>query len=89
MSASADRQVLRGNCHCGAYKYSVSLLSPITHVVHHCNCSHCEKLGANWLEYKPEDFMVLSGKGALQQYTFGEKKNKYHVRALPQSSGAS
>jgi hypothetical protein len=41
-----NNQVYRGNCHCGAYRFEVDLVDPIS--ASSCNCSLCSKLGALW-----------------------------------------
>jgi hypothetical protein len=77
-SGSTERQTvtLRGNCHCAAFKFTVTVSSSLG-PVDVCNCSHCVKIDARWLQY--EDIKIERGEGTLREYRFGEKKSAFKV----------
>ncbi|KAJ7163951.1 Mss4-like protein [Mycena crocata] len=62
-----------GNCHCGAFKFTVKLPSlSLRPVSCDCNlCSHKAYLWANSLSAN-EHFTVVQGKGCLKDYRHGE-----------------
>ncbi|KAI5249050.1 hypothetical protein E4T42_05451 [Aureobasidium subglaciale] len=65
-----DKQVYYGNCHCGAFKFSVAL-APIKKAAR-CNCSICSRKG--YLFAVPEsanDFKIEVGEDVLKTYSFG------------------
>jgi hypothetical protein len=71
--------ILRGNCHCGAFKFAVSLAEPLS-TLPRCNCSHCTKLNAFWIEYNPEDLKFeLGDVNDLKEYRFGSKSSSFKV----------
>ncbi|THV89846.1 hypothetical protein D6D25_09742, partial [Aureobasidium pullulans] len=79
-----EKQIYYGNCHCGAFKYSVKL-APMKKASR-CNCSICTKARAQQrtalyfhlkkgylfaVPEKPSDFEVEAGEGVLKTYSFG------------------
>jgi hypothetical protein len=75
-TASADLKTYRGNCHCGAFKFSVKL--PELTSVMECNCSICSKKGYKWVFPTEDAFIVEKDDGKLKDYRFG-KKNMSHM----------
>jgi len=57
-----------GSCHCGAVKFMVQ--APASVEVEQCNCSICSKSGYLHLIVPSSRFQLLSGKDALDTYTF-------------------
>jgi hypothetical protein len=68
MTASQDRPVLQGGCHCGAVRYSAE---PDLGGAFRCNCSICAKTAATIATSEPSAFQLLSGEGGLGEYRFG------------------
>ena len=68
-----ELKTYHGNCHCGAFKFSVKL--PELTDVSICNCSFCSKAGYRWIF--PHEFVVTKGDGALKEYKFGSKSMSY------------
>lgn len=69
-------ETYRGNCHCGAFKFSVSL--PELKQVVACNCSICSKKGYLWAFPSSHDvFVVEKGDGTLKDYQFGKKTTSH------------
>jgi len=62
-----------GACHCGAvaFEANVDISAPVT-----CNCSRCQRLGAVLAFTTRENFTLLQGEEALQEYTF----NRHVIR---------
>ena len=58
-----------GGCHCGAVRYEVQGVD-LSKPVLTCNCSICGRSGT-MLAFVPQtQFTLLSGEGALKDYTF-------------------
>ncbi|KAI3336760.1 glutathione-dependent formaldehyde-activating enzyme [Xylariaceae sp. AK1471] len=63
----------RGNCHCTAYVFEVTL--PEITNASECNCSICYKKAALWVFPKPGDVKFVKGDPAtLTDYAFGKKR---------------
>ncbi|KAF6232678.1 hypothetical protein HO173_009117 [Letharia columbiana] len=70
--AEQGLETYHGNCHCGAFKFSVRL--PELKQVLACNCSICSKKGYLWALPSSNDlFVVEKGDGTLKDYQFGKK----------------
>jgi hypothetical protein len=65
-----------GGCHCGRVRYEVG--TDLSMVVE-CNCSHCSKRGLLLTFVTPENFTLVSGADALDDYQFN-KKMIHHLR---------
>ena len=66
--------MLTATCHCGAVKVQVprkprSLTS--------CNCSICRRYGTLWAYYKDADVELIAGRGATDDYIWGDKSQKF------------
>jgi len=48
-----------GNCHCGAYRFTVSM--PTIEAANSCNCSLCRKTGSLWIFPEQRDITVTYG----------------------------
>ncbi|KAJ7034453.1 Mss4-like protein [Mycena alexandri] len=67
-----------GNCHCGAFKFT--LKTPELKEVYACNCSSCSKKGYLWtLPAKIEDFAVVNGDetATLSIYECGKRTSAH------------
>ncbi|KAH8592683.1 Mss4-like protein [Bisporella sp. PMI_857] len=73
---SSQLETFKGNCHCGAFKYSIQL-SELKSVME-CNCSICSKKGYKWVYPTTNVFTIEKDDGKLQEYYFG-KKNLTHI----------
>ncbi|KAH7385017.1 Mss4-like protein [Cadophora sp. MPI-SDFR-AT-0126] len=60
-----------GNCHCGAFKFSVKL--PELKSAMACNCSYCLKKGIWWVMVGPGNLTVEQGEEHLKSYEFGNR----------------
>lgn len=68
----------RGNCHCGAFIFTLRV--PEITTVEYCNCSNCRKKGYLWLipdTTKGHKFEVVKDEGKLTEYVAGPKGTKY------------
>lgn len=59
-----------GNCHCGAFKFSVKL--PELTSVTECNCSICFKKGYKWVFPGADALTIEKAEGTLKDYNFGQ-----------------
>ncbi|TIA63853.1 hypothetical protein D6C77_01782 [Aureobasidium pullulans] len=59
-----EKQTYYGNCHCGAFKYSIKL-APMKKASR-CNCRYLFAVPE-----KPSDFKVEAGESVLKTYSFG------------------
>lgn len=78
--ASAPTRTYRGNCHCKAHVYEITI--PEIKSLGSCNCSSCTKKGLLWTYGKHKDLVWVKGdEDSLADYTFGKKGVHYKVRA--------
>ncbi|KAK1757777.1 Mss4-like protein [Echria macrotheca] len=64
-------EAIRGNCHCGNFRFEIpadSSSTPAKLGVTICHCSLCTKLGSLWLPVNPDDFAITRDKGTLTTY---------------------
>jgi hypothetical protein len=66
-----DLKTYKGNCHCGAFKFTVQL--PELTSINECNCSICFKKGYKWVFPGAGCFNVTKGGGSMKEYKFGPK----------------
>jgi len=78
MMSESDLKTYKGNCHCGAYKFQITV--PEIKSATTCNCSLCVKKGYLWIFPLKKDFQVLAGDDELASYQFGEKTRTHKVR---------
>lgn len=67
----AEKKKYTGGCHCGAVRYEAT--AELGRVIA-CNCSICSKKGYLLTFVPPEQFTLLSGEEALNDYQFNTKK---------------
>ncbi|KAJ7249197.1 Mss4-like protein [Mycena haematopus] len=72
MSETPQTIEYRGNCHCGAFKFTFKL--PELKQAFACNCSICSKNGYLWCFPAKEDFKIVKGdeNSTLRSYKFGK-----------------
>jgi hypothetical protein len=75
---SQELKTYHGNCHCGAFKFSIKV--PELTEVTECNCSICFKKGYKWVFPGEDGFTVEKGEGCLKEYEFGQKATTHKVR---------
>ncbi|KAI0870963.1 glutathione-dependent formaldehyde-activating enzyme [Hypoxylon argillaceum] len=69
----APLKTYRGNCHCAAFVYEITL--PEIKQASACNCSICYKKGVLWAFPKPTDVKFIKGDPtALTNYNFNNKQ---------------
>ncbi|KAI5803043.1 Mss4-like protein [Geopyxis carbonaria] len=83
--ASATTSTYHGNCHCGAFKYTLTLPAPITSAMH-CACSICVRHGFVWTYLTdPAAAPLAVTKGSIEDtlacYAWGTKASKFHFCA--------
>ncbi|KUJ17179.1 uncharacterized protein LY89DRAFT_685108 [Mollisia scopiformis] len=66
-----ELKTYNGNCHCGAFKFSVQM--PDIKSVVECNCSICFRKGYKWAFPGEGPFTIERGGGDLKEYEFGVK----------------
>lgn len=71
MATSTETKIYTGNCHCGAFKFHVTL--PELKDAPTCNCSICFRKGYMFAEPKPGPFIVERGERSLSRYLFGNR----------------
>ena len=74
---SQELKTYYGNCHCGAFKFSIKI--PELKSVEECNCSICLKKGYLWIFRDFNSFEVERGEGTLKDYEFGPRKLTHKV----------
>ncbi|KAE9363755.1 hypothetical protein N431DRAFT_497541 [Stipitochalara longipes BDJ] len=66
-----ELKTYHGNCHCGAFKFTVKL--PEISSVGDCNCSICFRKGYVWVFPGAGCFTIEKGEGTLKDYEFAGK----------------
>jgi hypothetical protein len=66
-----------GNCHCGAFKFSIKLPENTKGMT--CNCSICFRKGYKWVFPGAGCFTIEKGEGTLKDYEFGPKSMSHQV----------
>jgi hypothetical protein len=86
--ATPELKTYHGNCHCGAFKFSLKL-PEITSVMG-CNCSICFRKDYKWVFPGVGAFTIEKGEGTLKDYEFGPKSMAHQVSPLlPKSTSRS
>ncbi|UNI17925.1 hypothetical protein JDV02_004232 [Purpureocillium takamizusanense] len=76
---ATTRVVYRGNCHCGRYRYELSLPEEITSATA-CGCTLCAKKGYLWVVAPPDEgssFRVVRDDGRLVEYSSKALRDKF------------
>lgn len=75
-SLSEQLTTYKGNCHCGAIKYTMQIVPPLSsQEVVSCNCSICTKNGYMMVYPKRDNVVFHSGYDDLVSYAFGDAYN--------------
>lgn len=78
--AGSDSKTYRGNCHCGAFIYEVTI--PEIKTVFACNCGWCSRKAHLYvpLSDPASQFALIKGEESnLTTYAFGNKTREYKV----------
>ncbi len=67
--------MIKAQCHCGNVKLEAREL-PVS--ITRCNCSVCNRLGALWAYYSPEDVDVNCTEAPTAFYIWGDKYLEFH-----------
>ncbi|KAI5776276.1 glutathione-dependent formaldehyde-activating enzyme [Geopyxis carbonaria] len=77
---SSTEHTYHGNCHCGAFKYTLTLPAPITHALN-CTCSICTRHGFIFTFAPGRDALKIT-KGSidatLKSYSFGPRTRTFY-----------
>ncbi|KAK0111478.1 hypothetical protein ONS95_001833 [Cadophora gregata] len=71
MDSSAETKEYKGNCHCGLFKFTISV--PELKSVRVCDCSYCYRKAIPWV-FPGSDLKIQSGEDELSTYQFGQKE---------------
>ncbi|WND03361.1 GFA family protein [Temperatibacter marinus] len=66
-----SEKLYTGGCHCGAVKFEV-MVEDVEKLIQ-CNCSMCRKTGYLHLFVSRDEFRLLKGEEALENYQFNTK----------------
>jgi hypothetical protein len=77
---TAELKTYKGNCHCGAFKFTVEI--PELTSVGECNCSICFRKGYKWIFPGAGCFTIEKGEGSLKDYEFGKHSMSHKVRKI-------
>ena len=58
---------IKGGCHCGAIQWQ----APVPTRLARCNCSYCDRTGAEWGYCKPDEFKLITTPKRLSAYQLG------------------
>lgn len=62
--------MIQASCHCG--NVSISIKQPPKNLIS-CNCSICQRLGALWGYFLPEDITINTKQNPSKAYQWGDK----------------
>lgn len=65
----------KASCHCGNVALDTAVLPES---LTNCNCSICNRVGALWGYYAPEEVSVSVKDGATSQYVWGDREIALH-----------
>jgi hypothetical protein len=75
--ATPELKEYQGHCHCGAFKFKVTL--PEVKAATACNCSICHKKGYLWVFPGEGQLMIERGENTLTSYEFNAKTMGHRV----------
>jgi hypothetical protein len=62
-----SESTIKGSCHCGAVQWE----APEPTKLARCNCSFCDRIGAEWAHCSPDEFRLITAPERLSAYQFG------------------
>ena len=78
---SGEPVALRGACHCGAIKFSLTLTEGFASA-RRCTCSICRMRGAVAVTSAPDAFQITHGQDKLSTYRFNTMTAEHHFCSL-------
>jgi len=76
-TSSSDPITLNGSCHCGAVKFTTTLIQGFASA-RRCNCSICRMRGAVAVSSTAEHFQITQGEDKLATYRFNTNTAEHH-----------
>lgn len=76
-TTSSEPITLNGACHCGAVRFTVTLIEGFASV-RRCTCSICRMRGAVAVTSTPDAFSITQGADKLATYRFNTKTAEHH-----------
>ena len=75
---TGDTSSHRGNCHCGAVRFSLTVSPPLSeYPVVNCTCSICSKNGYLLIYPNWKDFKLESGEEVLKDHLFATRQARH------------
>ncbi|KAH7317728.1 Mss4-like protein [Rhexocercosporidium sp. MPI-PUGE-AT-0058] len=71
MEPSPEIKEYKGNCHCGLFKFTISV--PELKSLRVCDCSYCYRKACEWV-FPASNLQIQSGENELSTYQFGKKE---------------
>ncbi|KAG4443307.1 hypothetical protein IFR05_001251 [Cadophora sp. M221] len=71
MESTTETKEYRGNCHCGLFKFTISV--PELKSVRVCDCSYCYRKACHWV-FPALNLQIQNGENELSTYQFGKKE---------------
>ncbi len=71
-----NKQMMNGNCHCGAVKFE---FSGVPEKLVDCNCSICRKLRPLWAHGPEGQITINAAENATIAYTWGDNTLAFHT----------
>jgi len=78
---SGEPVALKGACHCGAIKFSLTLTEGFVSA-RRCTCSICRMRGAVAVTSAPDAFQITQGQDKLSTYRFNTMTAEHHFCSL-------
>ncbi|MGH7123059.1 MAG: GFA family protein [Stellaceae bacterium] len=75
--ASSKPVTLDGACHCGAVRFTVTLIEGFASA-RRCTCSICRMRGAVAVTSRPDAFRITKGENSLATYRFNTRTAEHH-----------
>ena len=76
-TTSSDPVTLNGSCHCGAVKFTATLIQGFASA-RRCTCSICRMRGAVAVSSTPEAFRITQGEDKIATYRFNTNIAEHH-----------
>ncbi|KAJ7754525.1 Mss4-like protein [Mycena metata] len=74
-SQNPSPSIYSGNCHCGAFKFTVNLTN-LNHISS-CDCGLCSRNAYLWARLTSKSDLTVLGEGSLNSYQYGTSIHKF------------